>query len=345
MEGANILTRSLMIFGQGATRCHPYVLKEMAIAGKELSANLVAEFDSVLFDHAGFFFQNGARSLVHGLTGSNFTGILIDSPAKRYYQHLERLSAAFVLVADAAMLTMQSSLKKREMLSARLGDLLSMLYLASMVLKHYENDGCPAEDMPVVDWCCQYLLNGYQQAMHGILQNFPSRPVAWLLRGLVFPLGRRFNPPADILESRLANLISRNTPTRDRLIAGIYLTAVAGNPVGSVEEVFHMALEIEPLQQQVRNAARAGTITAITESELIDAAEQAGVVNAAEATRLKQYNEKMMEVIHVDEFPYEAFSRAAPAPRRTVKKRAKKKQPVKRRNKQVSPVSPDRAGN
>jgi len=342
VEGANILTRSLMIFGQGATRCHPYVLREMAIAGKESSDGQVAEFDNVLFNHVGFFFQNGARSLVHGLTGSNFTGILIDSPAKRYYQHLERLSAAFVLAADAAMLTMQSSLKKREMLSARLGDLLSMLYLASMVLKHYENDGCPAEDMPVVDWCCQYLLSQYQQAMHEILQNFPSRPIAWLLRGLIFPLGRWFDQPADVLESRIANLISSDTPTRHRLIKGIYLTASEDNPVGTVEEVFHMALEIEPIQRQLRNAVRAGTIADTNGSELVNMAEQAGIVTAAEAARLKQYDERMMDVIHVDEFPYGAFSRAGPVAAGTVKKRvAKKKQPVKRRKKKVSSSSPD----
>lgn len=345
VEGANILTRSLMIFGQGATRCHPYVLKEMAIAQKEYSDNLVAEFDSLLFNHAGFFCQNGARSLVHAMTGSYFTGILIDSPAKRYYQHLERFSAAFVLVSDTAMLTMQSSLKKREMLSARLGDLLSMLYLASMVLKHYENDGCPAEDMPVVDWAIQYLLNRYQQAMYGILQNFPSRPIAWLLRLLVFPLGRWFNRPADILEARVANLVTHDTPTRNRLIAGIYSTAVTGNPVGIVNEVFHLSLVTEPLQRKIRDAVRSGKIVDLAGIKLVNAAEQAGIVTAEEANRLRLYEEKMMDVIHVDEFSYDEFSRDRPVAGRTVKKRiSKKKKPASRRTKKASATTRHKPG-
>ena len=337
VEGANILTRSLMIFGQGATRCHPYVLREMAIADKEISDNTVAEFDGVLFGHAGFVCQNGARSLVHALTGSYFSALLIDSPAKRYYQQLERFSTAFALITDAAMLTMQSSLKKREMLSARLGDLLSMLYLASMVLKHYENDDCPAEDMPLVDWACQYLLNQYQQAMHGILQNLPNRPVAWLLRLLIFPLGRHFNKPADILESRIVKLVCNNTPTRDRLIAGIYATAAAGNPIGSVNEVFYLALEVEPLQRKVSDAVRSGSIPDLSGIDLVTAAEQAGVVTTEEAARLRLYDEKMMDVINVDEFPYEAFSRTKPAPRRAVKKRVtRKKTPARQRKKKTS---------
>lgn len=347
VEGANILTRSLMIFGQGATRCHPFVLKELAIAQKEYSDDLAAEFDSVLFNHAGFFFRNGARSLVHALTGSFFTGLLIDSPAKRYYQHLERFSAAFALVADTAMLTMQSSLKKREMLSARLGDLLSMLYLASMVLKHYEDDGCPAEDMPVVDWACQHLLNRYQQAMHGLLQNFPSLPVAWLLRVLVFPLGRWFNGPADILDARVANLVTHDTPTRNRLIAGIYSTPAAGNPVGTVNEVFQQSLAVEPLQRKLRDAVRSGKLADLAGVELISAAEQAAVVTAGEAKQLCVYHEKMMDVINVDEFPYGAFSRVKPAAARTVKKRAGKKKPAGKRKKSTSTATadkPDRPG-
>ena len=345
VEGANILTRSLMIFGQGATRCHPYVLRELAIADKEITDNTIAEFDAVLFSHAGFVCQNGARSLVHALTGAYFTALLIDSPAKRYYQHLERFSTAFALVTDAAMLTMQSSLKKREMLSARLGDLLSTLYLASMVLKHYENDGCPAEDMPVVDWACQHLLNQYQQAMHGVLQNLPNRPVAWLLRLLVFPLGRHFNKPADLLETRIVNLVCNDTPTRDRLIDGIYATVAAGNPLGSVNEVFHMALEVEPLRRKVSEAVKSGSIPDLTGVELVDAAEQSGCITSEEAARLRLYDEKLMDVINVDEFPYEAFSRAKPAARRTVRKRvAKKKTPARRRKKKTSAGKADEPG-
>lgn len=337
VEGANILTRSLMIFGQGATRCHPYVMREMAIAQQADDEHSLADFDSVLFLHVGFVLQNGARALVHALTGSFFSGILLDTPVKRYYQHLERFSAAFALVTDAAMLTMQASLKRREMLSARLGDLLSMLYLASMVLKHYENDGCPAEDLPVVDWTCQYLLYRYQEAMHGLLQNFPNRPVAWLLRALVFPYGRRFNEPADILESRIATLITGTTPVRSRLIEGIYVEAAAGNPLGSVNETFRLAVTVAPLQRKLHAAVKAGMVVDLEGIELTQAALRAEVINQEEADLLQQYHEKMLAVIGVDEFPFDGFSRVPKTARRTAKKRVtRKKSTVRKRKTSVS---------
>lgn len=324
VEGANIMTRSLMIFGQGATRCHPYVLREMAIAEKGVQDGTIAEFDEILCGHSGFVFRNAARSLVYGLTGSIFSGVLIDSPAKRYYQHIERFSAAFALLTDAAMVTMQSSLKRREMLTARLGDLLSMLYLASMVLKNYENDGCPAEDLPLVDWSCQYLLNRYQEAMHGLLQNFPNRPVSWLLRILVFPAGRWFNQPDDILDSRIVNLVTTDTPTRARLVSGIHAAATPENPLGTVNKVFGHCLEVEPLMQQLRQAVKSGEVEELAGIEFIDAAETAGILNKEEAQRLRQYDSEMMDVIHVDEFPADRISRVQPRGR-VVKKRTTKK--------------------
>jgi len=313
VEGANILTRNLMIFGQGATRCHPYVLREMALAQNPVTDQTLPDFDKLLFGHMGLACQNAARALVHALTGAYFTGLLIDTPTRRYYQHLHRCSAAFALVADTAMLTLRGSLKRREMLSARLGDLLSMLYLASMVLKHYENDGCPAEDLPVVDWACQYLLNRYQEAVYGILQNFPVRPVAWLLRLLIFPLGGWFSKPVDRLETRIVSLITSDTAVRKRLLTGIYATASAHNPLGEVNEVFQYALQIEPLELKLRNAVKSGSLAVdLSGIALIDAAEEAGVVTVAEALQLREYDEKMLNVIQVDEFPYSAFARIPP---------------------------------
>jgi len=312
VEGANIMTRNLMIFGQGATRCHPYVLKEMNIARLDESAHSLTDFDSVMFQHVAAVCENAAHALVHALTGSVLAAGVTESPVQRYYQHLTRCSAAFAVVTDAAMLSLQSSLKRREMLSARLGDLLSMLYLASMVLKHYEDDGCPAEDLPVVDWSCQNLLHRYQEAMHGFLQNLPARPLAWLLRLLVFPLGSRFQPPSDRLETRIATLITDDTSLRRRLISGIYITDSTSNPLGHVNEVFLHALAVEPLQLELRAAVKAGRLAAsLSGTALIDAAVANGVVTAAEADQLKEYDAGMLSVIQVDEFPYDGFVRPA----------------------------------
>jgi acyl-CoA dehydrogenase len=310
VEGANILTRTLMIFGQGATRCHPFVLKEMEIARQEVSAQTIAEFDQVLFSHVGYTLRNAACAFMHALTGSMFAGVMIESPVKRYYQHINRLSAAFALVSDAAMLVLQGNLKRREMLSGRLGDLLSMLYLASMVLKDYEDEGCPAETFPVVEWSCRYLLHNYQVAMHEILQNFPSRSIALVLRLLVFPLGQRFDKPDDSLDQQLAELVTRDSATRRYLVQGIYLSPAANNPLGVLHEIFLQMTVISPLESKLRHAVNHGKLDKhLHDSALVDAANKAGIISASEAEQLLEYQQRVKDIIKVNEFPYNAFAR------------------------------------
>lgn len=309
VEGANILTRSLMIFGQGATRCHPYVLREMSIAAQEFDANSVAAFDRILLDHIGFALHNGAAALLHALTGSLFTPVTIDSPMRRYYQQVSRLSAAFALATDAAMLTMQGSLKRREMLSARLGDLLSMLFLTSMVLKHCEDRGCPEDELPVTQWACQYLLHRYQEAMHELLQNFPNRWVALILRAMIFPLGRRFHAPADQLERHIAGTVVEDGALRDRLISGIHLADTGRNPLGFVNEVFRQADQMTTVEKKLRDAVKSGRLEALHGAELAAAAEREEIVNEEEARSYIEFDARVMEVINVDEFPYDSFAR------------------------------------
>lgn len=304
VEGANIMTRSLMIFGQGAIRSHPYVLKEMELAQREDSAGALAEFDRTLFSHIGYTITNGARAFIHGLTRSAFapTPSSGNYQLRRWYREVNRLSAAFALVADTAMLTMQASLKRREMISGRLGDLLSMLYLASMVLKHHEDEQCPDEDLPLVEWSCRYLLHQYQESMHEILENLPNRPAAILLRLLVFPTGRHFEKPSDRLDTVVAALITRASAARKRLIAGIYITPADNNPLGRLNALLKDADEMEPLERKLRDAVKAGRIPSLLGLELINAGEKAGAIDAAEANRLRDYDARIMDVIHVDEF-------------------------------------------
>ena len=302
VEGANILTRNLMIFGQGATRSHPYVLKEMELAQQESSDEVIAEFDDVLFNHIGYSITNAVRSLSFALTGSR----IANNPGHRklapYYAHLTRFSAAFALIADVSMLSLQSKLKFMEMLSARMGDLLSNLYLASMVIKHYENEGCPEEDFPIVQWALEYLIHEYQEAFRGIIDNYPNRILAHGLKLVVFPIGMHFTPPSDKLETKVVEVITQDNEARDRLTAGLFLEDGDNNPLAHVNAVFLESLGLEPINAKIRQAVKDKVLPKLQGLELIAAAHEADVISDTEANQLKGFDEHLMSVIHVDDF-------------------------------------------
>jgi acyl-CoA dehydrogenase len=312
VEGANIMTRNLMIFGQGAIRSHPYVLKEMELVSETDEAVATQKFDRLLFEHIGYTYNNGAKALVHALSGSVLANAPQQSPMKRYYQHLHRLSSAFAVVTDVSMLIMQSGLKRREMISARLGDLLSNLYLVSMVLKQYEDQGNPEADRPLVEWACQYLFNQYQQAMHEVLLNFPNRLAALKMRLLVFPLGQQFNKPSDELERQIADLIIHDTPTRQRLIAGVFDGESDYHPIHNLNEAMIMADEVLPLEKKLKRAVKSGDLPPLLGIDLVEAGAKADILSKDEAKRMREYDKKIMDIIHVDEFAYDAFSRTGP---------------------------------
>ena len=309
VEGANILTRNLMIFGQGATRSHPYVLEEMQLAEKDADDEVINDFDSVLFKHIGFTVSNGARSFLSAITSSRIFPNPGHATLGRYYSHLTRLSAAFALIADVSMLSLQSKLKFMEMLSARLGDLLSDLYLASMVLKHYENDGCPPEDLPLVQWSLDYLIHHYQEAFREIIDNYPNRPLAYLLRATVFPLGMHFKAPSDKLEKCLAETVTGNNSTRDRLVSGLYVEQGDNNPLGHVNEVFIESLGLEPLNKKIREAIKDRKIPKLQGIDLVEKARDEKIISKEEADQLIAFNDQLMSVIHVDDFEQDELTR------------------------------------
>jgi len=317
VEGANILTRSLIIFGQGAIRCHPYVLKEMEAAANPDFEQSLDEFDTHLFGHIGYAVSNAARSFVLALTHAKLSDVPHGGPTSRYYQHINRYSAAFALAADVSMLTLGGELKRKESLSARLGDVFSSMYLASMVLKHYENQGSPEADLPLVEWSCRRLLYQAQEQLHGFLRNFPNRPVAALLRGLIFPRGRMYFSPADELGQQIVELITHPTETRDRLCAGIYSTDEPGNPIGRLQTALVAAEAASPLEAKVRDARRAGVIEDGDPLALIAQAEETGVLTGEEARQLRDLDEQVMALITVDDFDSsELGTKTAPKPRR-----------------------------
>ena len=301
VEGANILTRSLIIFGQGAIRCHPFVLKEM-IAARDGD---LAGFDRALFGHIRHVMANKARAFVMAITGSRLVSVprAASSGTSRYYRHLSRISAALAYVSDVSMLVLGGALKRKEKISARLGDVLSMLYLASAVLKRYEDEGRQQADLPLVHWSVQDALARAAEALHGVLANYPSRLIGRALRLVVFPLGQNFARPDDALGHEVARLLIAPSATRDRLSAGMYLPKPESDPIGCLEAALVATIQAEEVEAKIRAAQKAGTIHGGSPEELAQAALIAHVIGADDQALLKRAAKLRDEVIRVDDFP------------------------------------------
>ena len=302
VEGANIMTRSLMIFGQGAIRCHPYVLKEMQALTIEDKREQLRVFDRVLFGHIGFGFSNAVRSFVLGLTFASIGEGAGDAYTRRYYRKLNRYSAALALCADVAMGVLGGKLKFKEKLSARLGDVLSYLYIASAMLKQYEDNGRPESDRPMLAWAFHECVWRMQMALDGTIRNFPVRPVAWLLRALVFPFGRREVPPSDRLGRRVAALITAPSEARSRLLNWTYLTPGANNTVGRMNALLPDVIAAEPVERKFLKAMKGGQLHSHDYDGQLAEAERIGAINAAERELLKRVREGVNEFIAVDDF-------------------------------------------
>lgn len=303
VEGANLLTRNLIIFGQGAIRCHPFVLKEMEAAREKDKRKGVKEFDQALFGHIGFTISNSIRSFVMALTLARFSRVPETGATQRYFQHINRFSASFAFATDVAMLSLGGYLKKKESLSARLGDVLSCMYLASMVLKHYHNQGEPEEDLPMVEWACRSLLYKAQEQLHSFLRNFPVRWLAAFMRFFIFPRGQTYHAPSDPLGQRVVDSVLRPTAMRDRVTHGIYRTVEPSNALGMLHEALVLADTAEPLEKRVRvEGVKTGRITALDLPGQIQQALAAGILSETEAAMLRDYDRRVMDIIHVDDF-------------------------------------------
>ena len=344
VEGANILTRNLIIFGQGAIRCHPFVLAELEAAADENQEAGLIDFDRLLFRHIGYAISNAVRSLVMGLTLSRFTAVPATGWVRRYYQRVNRYSASFALTADVAMLILGGELKRKALLSARLGDVLSNLYLVSMVLKHYEDQGCPEADRPLVEWSCRTLFYRTQEQLHGFLRNFPNRWAAAALRLLIFPRGRMFSSPSDELGQQIAELIINPTASRERLCADIYKTVEPGNPLGLLQEVLELAEAIKPLERKVFNARRRGELNSDDTPGQIEEAQKKGVITAEEAKQITAFDDKVMELIAVDDFAPEELTRFAPVARKKTPTVRPAKKKAKRKTRRSDKKSPSTSG-
>jgi len=302
VEGANILTRSLIIFGQGVIRCHPYLLKEIQAANEADESAALKAFDRALFAHIGFTGSNKVRSLLLGLTGSRLARPPVTGPARRYARHIERLSANLAFVSDMTLAILGGALKRKEKLSARLGDVLAQLYIASAAIKLFENQGRNEEDIPYLQWACEDALHQAQQQLDGFLNNFPNRWMRRLLRVFIFPLGKPCLPPGDALGHRLAASILEPGATRDRLTSGIYITDTADDPLGRIEHALEAVVDATEAEEKLHRAQKAGVVTTLDDEAAITELRKANLVNEEEEALLRKAAEAVWQAIIVDAF-------------------------------------------
>ena len=305
VEGANILTRNMIIFGQGAIRCHPYILSEIQAANDVSTARGIAKFDEALAGHAVFTLSNGSRALFHGLTGASLARApgSAGSETQFYYSQLTRFSAAFAFLADVSMLVLGGSLKRKERLSARLGDILSMLYLCSAALKRFNDDGRPAADLPLLRWSLEDALLRMQEAFDGLLSNFPVRTLAkGLLRFVVFPLGKPLSPPSDNLSHQVATLVMTPGEARDRLTAGIYVPTSPDEPLNILEQALQCAAVSDGVEAKLRAAVKIGQINAQADDKIAEGLKQR-VITHAELELMGKMKTLRRRAIMVDDFP------------------------------------------
>ncbi|WP_339082684.1 acyl-CoA dehydrogenase [Pseudomonas sp. TMP9] len=304
VEGANILSRNLMIFGQGAIRCHPYVLKEMALANHADQDQALQEFDGLLLQHIGFAVSNAASSLLLSLGFGVFSQVPGDHISRPYFRALNRLAASFALLADTSMMILGGELKRRERLSARLGDVLSHLYMASAALKRYHDLGYPEHSQPLLRWAMEESLGKAEQALEALLSNFPNKLLGCALRVLVLPLGRRHKGPTDAMDAQVAAIIGRNSgdPALEELLEGCYRPHAEHDPVGALHYAMNLLQGVQSLQKKLHKAVKAGEVQALPGQSLIDAALAAGVISTEEAHSLQQAEAARRVVIDVDDF-------------------------------------------
>jgi acyl-CoA dehydrogenase len=323
VEGANILTRSLIIFGQGAIRCHPFVLKEIAAAG----ANDLAAFDQALWGHMSFTFSNTVRSLWLGFTGGVGVAAQGAPETRRYLQMMTRFSSAFALLSDVSMFVIGGSLKRREKISGRLGDILSLLYIASATVKRFNDEGRQKDDLPLLTWAMYDSFFKLQVAMDGVIDNFPNRFIAVCLRVLVFPKGLTLNAPYDKVGAKVASILLTPGAARDRLTAGAYVPNDENDVVGRLEFAMAATIKADPIEARVRKAMKEGLLPQKTLADRRQAAVAQGLITQGEMDHLVYTDRLRREVIKVDDFEHD-LGRQASEPEDTWQQTDTKKKAV-----------------
>ena len=301
VEGANILTRSMIIFGQGAIRCHPYLVREMEAATRPESASADAAFDRALRGHVEYFLTNYCRAFVYGISASHLAPSPCSGRIGDYYRRLGQMSAAFAVCSDMVLMILGGSFKRKEKLSGRFADALGYMFYASAVLKKFDADGQPRGDLPLVEWSAKYCLYQVQMALDEILRNFPIKWLGVIVRHSIFPLGLSLRQPNDSLSHRVASLLIRPGEARDRLSDGIYITDDPDDITGCLEDALHKVIKAEPIERRLRHD-QVFQHGLENYQQWIDDLESTGQVTTDEADILLQARLATMKVVRVDEF-------------------------------------------
>lgn len=305
VEGANILTRNLIIFGQGAIRCHPYLLKEIELISEPNSS--VAALDKVLMSHIGYFSGNLIRNIAYSLTGGKFIFANIKNRrVKKYQRQLTRMSAALALLADTSLMLLGGSLKRRERISARLGDIMSQLYLASAVLKYFNDHACPKTDVDYVCWALQQSLQKIQVAIDELLNNFPNRIVGKLLSWIIFPYGSAYLNPKDRLHKDIVTPMLTPSSFRDRLTQHCFVSKDQSDLSYRLDTALSLMSDVEPVSKKLQKATKEGLVPQHASfNERMQKAKSAAVLSDDEINLLMQFEQLRREIIKVNEFSFD----------------------------------------
>jgi acyl-CoA dehydrogenase len=301
VEGANILTRNMMIYGQGAIRCHPFVLKEMLAIQIEDKKQALSEFDNAVFGHVGFALSNTMRSLWASFTGTRLLSSPVSDETAKYYRAMQTYSANLALLSDMSMALLGGSLKRKERISARLGDMLSYLYLGSAVLHRYHTQGRNKDELIFVHWCMQDCLNKLEDSMVSLLENYPSKIVGSVLRRIVLPFGKRYTAPSDKLDHKIAVVLQNPSDLRDRLGEGQHLAADEGNLAGQLEKALVDMVACEPLFDKVVKAS-GERLPFLALDKVAEKGLALGVITEQEAQLMRDTEVARLAVINVDDF-------------------------------------------
>ena len=307
VEGANILTRSMIVFGQGALRSHPYLLKEVEAVNHPDHDTSLQLFDDALFGHVGFIISNFFRSLWLGLTAARFVNAPGKGKVRRYYQQLSRMSASFALLSDACVLILGGSLKRKEKISGRLADALSNMYLITAVLKQYEDQGYKQDDLPLLEWACEDSLYNVQEAMKAVMRNFPIPFIGKILNVVIFPLTKPYGGASDKLGHKIARVLLNPSATRDRLTKGIFFTDDPDDAMGRLENALNVVLDAEAAERKLRDAIRIGLINAKDYPGAVDDAISQNIINKEEADKILAAHQATLNAISVDEFSHKGW--------------------------------------
>ncbi|MBX2849197.1 MAG: acyl-CoA dehydrogenase [Acidiferrobacterales bacterium] len=337
VEGANILTRNLIIFGQGAIRCHPFIFREMMAAQDQDQAKGLQDFDGLIFRHAGYTISNVVRTLSLSLTFGLFGKSPVSGPVAKHYKQLYRMSSALALVSDASMLLLGGGLKRRERLSARLGDVLSQLYMACTVLKYYEDHGRQKDDLAYVQWNVENALFESQVALNGFFENLRNRPIAWILKRLVFPFGNQYKAPDDNLGEDIVEEMLCDNELRTRLTKAVYIGDQENDPGFIIEDAFQQLAATQETRRAIRKAMKAGTIKAKYNAEETAAqAIAADIIDQAQADAYIKAEAARYKAIQVDDFAKEDYvgGKKSVTKAKTIKKKVTKKKASKKKTMQ-----------